>query len=67
MPDHDHHNLGGSNKLLTLAEAAEYIRARPDTLRKYRGQWGIPSTRMGKYLVFRERDLKAFIERRFAA
>ena len=69
MPEHepDHFNLGGSNKLLTLPEAVAYLRADPQTLRKYRGQWGIPATRMGKRLVFRERDLKAFIERRFAA
>jgi excisionase family DNA binding protein len=63
----DHFNLGGSPRLLTLAEAAEYIRANPDTLCRYRGQWGIPATMMGKRLVFRERDLKAFIERKFAA
>jgi excisionase family DNA binding protein len=65
VPDHD--NLGGSNRLLTLPEAADYIRAHPETLRKHRGRWGIPAVRMGKHLVFRERDLKAFIERRFAA
>jgi excisionase family DNA binding protein len=63
----DHFNLGGSNALLTLPEAAEYLRADPQTLRKYRGRWGIPARMMGNRLVFRQRDLDAFIARKFAA
>lgn len=63
MPDH--HNLGGSNRLLPLAEAAEFLGIdKPRVLRDYWRKWGIPSYKVGRELRFRERDLHAWIEKR---
>jgi excisionase family DNA binding protein len=65
---HDHHNLGGSNKLLNLAEAAAYLGLEdPLKLRRWRHQWGIPATKVGRAVKFRQRDLDAWISRQAAA
>ena len=65
---HDHFNLGGSNKLLSLADAAAYLGI-PDPLklRRYWRQWGLPFTKVGRELKIRQRDLDAWIAKRPAA
>jgi excisionase family DNA binding protein len=68
MAEHDHHNLGGSNRLLSLEEAAAYLGdIKPRTLRAERQAWGIPSVPVGRQLKFRQRDLDAWIAKRVAA
>ena len=63
-PDHDHLNLGGSNRLMPLADAAAYLAVRPEQLRKNHRGWDIPCLKVGRELRFRQRDLNAWIERR---
>jgi predicted DNA-binding transcriptional regulator AlpA len=63
----DHHNLGGSNRLLNLADAAALLGLpKPRALRDYHKKWGVPSLRVGRELRFRERDLHAWIAKRVA-
>lgn len=65
---HDHHNLGGSNRWLNLAEAADLLRIeKPRKLRDNWKTWGIPAHKMGRELRFRERDLNAWLSKRVAA
>lgn len=66
-PVHDHHNLGGSNRLLPLADAAAILAVQPSSLRTYHKKWGIPSLRVGRELRFRERDITAWIDKRVAS
>ena len=63
----DHDNLGGSNRLLNLADAAAILGVRPRSLRDYWRKWEIPALRVGRELRFRERDLNAWIRKRIAA
>lgn len=57
--------IGGSNKLLTTREAAEYL-ALPSvrTLQDNWKKWGIPAAKFGRGLKFRVRDLDSFVARR---
>jgi excisionase family DNA binding protein len=63
----DHHNLGGSNRLLNVTEAAAILGVRVRSLRDYHRKWGIPAGRVGRELRFRERDIHAWIAKRIAA
>jgi excisionase family DNA binding protein len=58
-------SLGGSNKLLTMHEAAELLGIPYSSLRRYRRKWGLREAEVnfGRSVKFRERDLAAFIER----
>lgn len=55
-------------KLLTLEEVAKLTRATPSTLRYWRhlGNYGPPSARIGRRVVYREAEVIAWIERQFA-
>ena len=64
---HDHHNLGGSNRLLSLASAAEMLDMPPRRLRDHWKAWGIPAYKAGRELRFKERDIWAWLARRPAA
>lgn len=66
MRDPDRFNLGGSNRLMTTSDAAAYLAVPPESLRKYRDAWGIPWIKVGRGAKYRERDLNAYIERKFA-
>jgi excisionase family DNA binding protein len=57
-------NLGGSNKVLTLHQAAELLNVPPDRLRRYWRSWGIKPYKVGKELRFLERNLWAWLESR---
>lgn len=69
----DAKRIGGSNRVLSMREAAEYLHVAYGTLsRRYR-QWGIAHHRIGGKVVsgrmkggrvyFRERNLEAWLER----
>lgn len=60
--------IGGSNKMLTTAQAAEYL-GLPNamSLRDNYKQWHIPASKYGGALHFRQRDLDVFIAQREVA
>jgi hypothetical protein len=62
MPDHN--NLGGSNRVLSLAHAAELLDMPPRRLRENWRSWGLPCYRVGRELRFTERDLRAWLKSR---
>jgi hypothetical protein len=61
-------NLGSSNKMLTLREAADLLSVAPNTLYNEWRAWGIPFYRLGMAdrgrLRVRERDLWNWLETR---
>lgn len=60
----DHLNLGGSNRLLTLPEAAAFLGTTYGSLRNHYAEWDIPTVKVGRNVRVRERDLNAWIEHR---
>lgn len=59
---HDHANLGGSNKILNLEHAAEILDIEdPTKLRRSYKAWGIPAFKVGREIRFVERDLRAWV------
>jgi excisionase family DNA binding protein len=57
---------GGSNRLLNLSKAAEYLDLPPRRLRDNWQRWGITAYHVGRELRFRERDLEAYLSRNIA-
>ena len=55
--------LGGSNKYIGAAEAAEFLDVHKDTFYRNWEAWGIKGVRVGARLKFRIRDLEAWLER----
>ncbi|MGP3949865.1 helix-turn-helix domain-containing protein [Streptomyces sp. 7N604] len=54
---------GGSNRLLTPPETAEFLAVKLSTLYSNWRVWGLKGYRVGKHLRFRQRDLENWIER----
>lgn len=54
--------IGGSNKLIGLPEAAQFLDVSERTLRREWETWGLKAIRVGTRLKFRERDIAAWIE-----
>ncbi|WP_432096306.1 helix-turn-helix domain-containing protein [Streptomyces sp. bgisy100] len=54
---------GGSNRLLTPTQTADYLAISLSTLYSQWRNWGIPACRVGRHLRFRERDLENWIDR----
>jgi excisionase family DNA binding protein len=53
---------GGSNRLLTPEEVAEWLKVSDTTVRnKYRA-WGLKAQKVGRLLRFRERDIVSYLE-----
>lgn len=53
---------GGSNRLLTPEEVAEWLKVSEITVKnKYRA-WGLKPQKVGRLLRFRERDIVAYLE-----
>ncbi|MFH9955992.1 helix-turn-helix domain-containing protein [Streptomyces roseolus] len=53
---------GGSYRLLTAGEVAEWLKVSEVTVKnKYRA-WGIRPQKVGRLLRFRERDVIAYLE-----
>ncbi len=57
-----------TDRLLSLAEAAELLRTSPDTLRYWRHLGGIGprSAKIGRRVVYRESEVVAYIDAQFA-
>lgn len=55
--------IGGSNKLVSAAEAAAYLDVDVKTLLRNRDKWELPSVAISNRIKFRVRDLDAFIQR----
>jgi excisionase family DNA binding protein len=53
--------IGGSNVLLTVPQAAEYLAVPERTLRENFKRWGIPAHRVGRALRFRIRDIETYL------
>lgn len=49
-------------RLLTAAEAADFLRLRESTLRDYARRGVVPSVRIGRHVRFLEPDLVAWLE-----
>lgn len=56
--------IGGSNKSLSMKEAAEYIGVAYVTLKHNYRVWGIPYIPVGGKITFRVRDLDAWLEKK---
>jgi excisionase family DNA binding protein len=54
---------GGSNRLLSISTAAEYLAIPERRLRDNWRRWGLRAYRVGRELRFRERDLENWLER----
>lgn len=56
--------IGGSNRVVSMHDAALYVGVHYKTFAKhYKLDWRIPHHVIGRMVLFRERDLEAFIER----
>ncbi|MFI5796763.1 helix-turn-helix domain-containing protein [Streptomyces sp. NPDC051677] len=55
---------GGSNRLLTPAQTAEFLAVSLHTLYGSWRTWGLTGYRVGKHLRFRERDLESWLSKR---
>ncbi|MER5580953.1 helix-turn-helix domain-containing protein [Streptomyces asoensis] len=58
---------GGSNRLLTPAQTAEFLAVSLHTLYGSWRAWGLTGYRVGKHLRFRERDLESWLSRRIVS
>ncbi|WP_345462068.1 helix-turn-helix domain-containing protein [Actinoallomurus oryzae] len=54
--------LGGSNRLLTVAEVAEYLGIPKKTIYQCWRSWGFTAYKVGRHLRFRERDIESWLE-----
>src|SRR4051794_5552364 len=57
-------SLGGSNRLLTVVEVAEYLGVPKKTVYECWRSWGLRAYKVGRHLRFRERDIGVWLERR---
>ncbi|WP_078950806.1 helix-turn-helix domain-containing protein [Streptomyces viridochromogenes] len=56
---------GGSNRLLTPEEVAEWLKVSETTVRnKYRA-WGLTPQKVGRLLRFRERDIVTYLNENY--
>ncbi|MFI9721143.1 helix-turn-helix domain-containing protein [Streptomyces sp. NPDC052396] len=53
---------GGSNRLLTPGQAADYLAVPLSTLYSNWRVWGLKAYRVGRHLRFKERDLEFWLE-----
>jgi excisionase family DNA binding protein len=56
--------IGGSNRMIGTEELAEFLGVPLNTIYHHWRAWGLPGVRIGRHLLFRERDIAAWIERR---
>jgi excisionase family DNA binding protein len=59
--------LGGSNKLLSMPETAEFLGVPVSSLQHYWRSWGLTGYKVGKRVQFRERDLEQWLTQHRAA
>lgn len=60
-------NLGGSNKLLTMGQTAEFLGVPLRSLQANWRKWELPAYSVGKRIQFRERDLEQWLQNHRAA
>ncbi len=53
---------GGSNKCLSVREAAEHLGIAVGTLRNSYRKWGLEVVRVGGSIKFRERELERYLD-----
>jgi excisionase family DNA binding protein len=56
---------GGSNRLLTPAEVAEWLKVSEVTVKNKYRTWGLKAQKVGRLLRFRERDIVAYLDSRY--
>jgi excisionase family DNA binding protein len=56
---------GGSNRLLTVEEVAEWLRVTPTTVRTRYRLWGLKPQKVGRLLRFRERDIATYLDEHY--
>ena len=54
---------GGSNRLMGVPEAAEFLAVPERTLRENWRRWGLAAHRVGRAIRFRERDIECWLEK----
>jgi excisionase family DNA binding protein len=59
--------LGGSNRLLTVEEVADYLGVPKKTVYACWREWGLRGYRVGRHLRFRVRHVEEWLERQEAA
>jgi excisionase family DNA binding protein len=59
-------SAGGSNRLMSCKEAAQYLSVPERTLRDNWRRWGLKAHRVGRAIRFRERDIEAWLEKNLA-
>ena len=56
---------GGSNRLLTPEEVAEWLKVSEITVRNKYRVWGLKAQKVGRLLRFRERDIVAYLDENY--
>ncbi|MFJ1730240.1 helix-turn-helix domain-containing protein [Streptomyces sp. NPDC088254] len=56
---------GGSYRLLTPAEVADWLKVSELTIKNKYRVWGLRPQKVGRLLRFRERDIVAYLERKY--
>ncbi|MBD9702131.1 helix-turn-helix domain-containing protein [Streptomyces sp. LBUM 1478] len=56
---------GGSNRLLTPEEVAEWLKVSEVTVRNKYRSWGLKAQKVGRLLRFRERDIVAYLDENY--
>jgi excisionase family DNA binding protein len=59
-------DLGGSNRLLTMRELADYLNQPYRSVQVNWARWGIPAYRVGRSLRFRVRAVEQWLDGRAA-
>ncbi|MGA5097090.1 helix-turn-helix domain-containing protein [Streptomyces lavendulocolor] len=56
---------GGSYRLLTPAEVATWLQVSELTIKNKYRMWGLKPQKVGRLLRFRERDVIAYLEKKY--
>ncbi|MGI5530186.1 helix-turn-helix domain-containing protein [Streptomyces syringium] len=56
---------GGSNRLLTPTEVADWLKVSEITVKNKYRTWGLPPQKVGRLLRFRERDIVTYLDSRY--
>jgi excisionase family DNA binding protein len=59
--------IGGSNRLISLKDTAEFLDVPVSTLYKRWRAFGLTAYRVGRSIKFRERDIEAWLDRQRVA
>ncbi|MFG2147593.1 helix-turn-helix domain-containing protein [Streptomyces sp. NPDC048696] len=56
---------GGSNRLLTPEEVADWLKVSEVTVKNKYRMWGLKAQKVGRLLRFRERDIVAYLDNNY--